>query len=244
MSIDKSKYLQDTLDSYKMKHIPSEVDAFKSKRDEITNALEDHYGSKQYDCFNSGSFAKHTAINIKYDMDVVAPFKKDSFDTLNEMFDDVYDFLSDEYSDAEEVRKQKVSIGVFFKEEDGIKVQIDVVPGRELQQDNYKNDKSLNLFKNDGDTTWQKTNISDQIEHIKGKTDERKVIRLLKIWKKNHNKDYKSFMLELFSIKALKGYSGANDLWEKLKYTMEYIRIMYLTWISSCWILALEQQRS
>lgn len=45
----------------------------------------------------------------------------------------------------------------------------------------------------------------------------------MKIWKKHNNKDYKSFLLELISIKALDGKNSAG-LWEDLKLTMEYIR--------------------
>lgn len=49
--------------------------------------------------------AKHTATNIKFDMDVVEPFKHDAFDTLQNMFDDVYNTLTEKYGSV--VRKQK-----------------------------------------------------------------------------------------------------------------------------------------
>jgi hypothetical protein len=45
------------------------------------------------------------------------------------------------------VRKQKVSIGLdFYADSDGDKIKIDVVPGRELNQDQYKDDENLNLY--------------------------------------------------------------------------------------------------
>ena len=162
-------------------------------------------------------------------MDAVEPFKRDSFETLQAMFDDVYDTLVKEYG-SNVVRKQKVSVGLEFPKEAGDEhsIQIDVVPGRELSNDDYSKTKDLNLCFNEDHWgfkkgTYTKTNISKQIAHISGRTTERNVIRLLKIWKKHKEKDYKSFLLELISIKALDGKSSAG-LWEDLKLTMEYIR--------------------
>ena len=71
--------------------------------------------------------------------------------------------------------------------------------------------------------SYTKTNISKQIEHISGKTSERRVIRLLKIWKKHKGKEYKSFLLELICIKALDG-KASGSLWDDLKTAMEYVR--------------------
>ena len=217
------------MQTHKLQHIQEFVDKVKTKREEIKEVISDHYGNEKYSSFNSGSFAKHTATNIKFDMDVVEPFKHDSFDTLQEMFDDVYSVLVDKYG-SDIVRKQKVSVGLEFPKEEGdeLPVQIDVVPGRELSDDDYSKTKDLNLCFNDDHWgfkkgTYTKTNISKQIEHISGRNTERKIIRLLKIWKKHKDKDYKSFLLELISIKALDGKKSAG-LWEDLKTTMEYIR--------------------
>lgn len=229
MSFDKNKYLSDVLQTHKLHHVQKFVDKVQAKRDNIKKVLSDHYGNKKYTAFNSGSIAKHTATNIKFDMDVVEPFKRDSFDSLQAMFDDVYDILVQEYG-SNVVRKQKVSVGLEFPIEDGdeLPIQIDVVPGRELSDDDYSKTKDLNLCFNEDQWgfkkgTYTKTNISKQIDHISGKNTERKVIRLLKIWKKHNNKDYKSFLLELISIRALDGKNSAG-LWEDLKLTMEYIR--------------------
>lgn len=228
MSFDKNKYLDEVLQTHKLHHIQKFVDKVKAKREEIKDVMSEHYGDKKYAAYNSGSFAKHTATNIKFDMDVVEPFKHNAFDTLQAMFDDEYSTLEEKYGNV--VRKQKVSIGLEFPKEDDdeLPVQIDVVPGRELSGDDYNETKDLNLCFNEDHWgfkkgTYTKTNISKQIDHISGKNSERKVIRLLKIWKKHKDKDYKSFLLELISIKALDGKKSAR-LWEDLKTTMEYIR--------------------
>ena len=228
MSFDKNKYLDEVLETHKMHHIQKFVDKVKAKREEIKHLIADYYGNKKYTAFNSGSIAKHTATNIKFDMDVVEPFKHDTFDTLQNMFDDVYNTLVEKYGDV--VRKQKVSIGLEFpkEEDDELPVQIDVVPGRELSDDDYYQTKDLNLCFNEDHWGFQKgsytkTNISKQIEYISGKTSERRVIRLLKIWKKHKEKEYKSFLLELICIKALDGKKSVS-LWDDLKTAMEYIR--------------------
>ena len=103
------------------------------------------------------------------------------------------------------------------------------MPGRELKDDDYPNSHDLNLCFNEDHWgfkkgTYQKTNIQKQISHIEGKTSERQIIRLLKIWKKQKGKKYKSFVIELAVIRALDGYKGEMGLWPRLKYVMENLR--------------------
>lgn len=229
MATNINQHLLESIETHKMRHIQKEVDAFIAKANEVKNKLESHYDRNMYYTFRSGSFAKHTAINIKFDIDLVVPFKYDSFDTLEAMYNDVYEFLSEEYNDGTSIRKQNVSIGLTFpKNKNGFVVKLDVVPGRELSEDDYSEKKDLNLYFNKDHWgfqkgTRQKTNIQAQIDYISGKSEERKLIRLLKIWKNTNHQDYKSFMLELFTIKAMASYSGGNNLWDKIKYVMAYI---------------------
>ena len=133
-------------------------------------------------------------------------------------------------------KKQKVSIGIeFYADSEGDVVKIDVVPGREFNQDQYKDDQNLNLYvySNYGlfseGSDRLKTNIEAQKSHVNDRaTNEkekiRKIIRLLKIWKVQHSKKYKSFFLELFIIKAVEKCDVSGNLWEKLKTVLEYIR--------------------
>lgn len=231
MAIDKSEHLENVLQTHRMKHINDLVEKYRTKRDEIKETLEEHYNSNIYNPINSGSFAKHTAINTKFDLDIVVPFKRDSFSTIEEMFNDVFDFLKEKYQEEATVRKQKVSIGIIFlADDDGDEISIDVVPGRETKSDDYPDSKDLNIYFNEvtwgfpKDTPYTKTNIQAQIDHIKSKENERKIIRLLKIWKNENRENYKSFLLELFTIKAFKKTDISGNLWEKLKAVMTYIR--------------------
>ncbi|MBR0572969.1 MULTISPECIES: nucleotidyltransferase domain-containing protein [Pasteurellaceae] len=179
-------------------------------------------GTQLYTPFNSGSFKKHTAINSKFDLDLVVPFKKNSFSTIEKMFDDVEEKLRKKYeSSTVTVRRQKVSLGIIFNSEE---INIDVVPAREATKDGFLDDRNLNLHIDLEDKTYLKTNIHNQVEHIKGKDKARSVIRLLKIWKKIHQKNYKSFFIELFVIKAFDDRSPTGTLIEQLKTVLEYIK--------------------
>ncbi len=230
MSLKKQDYLSNVLETHKMSHIEDLVKKFKNKRDVVKEALNNKYSSDIYSPFDSGSFKKHTAINTKFDLDVVVPFKKDSFDTLEKMFDSLYDFLYEEYNDVATVRKQTVSIGIIFEEDDDSDViSLDIVPGRELNKDQYTEDNNLNLFIYNkygvfSSSTYIQTNIQAQIDHIKAKENERKIIRLLKIWNNNDGKEYKSFLLELIAIKAFDKEDITGNLWEKLEKVMTYIK--------------------
>lgn len=230
MAVDKKEHLRKVLETHRMSQIDNLVKKYKSKREDIKEVLIEKYSDKIYTPFNSGSFKKYTAINIKFDLDLVAPFKRNSFDTLEKMFDDIFEFLLDKYKDEATVKKQKVSIGHTFNEdEDGDVISIDVTPGRELNQDKYSEDRYINLFVNSNygliaEKSYLQTNIHSQIDHIKSKGDERKIIRLLKIWKFSNDEKYKSFLLELITIKAFDRMSVTGNLWEMLQTVMEYIR--------------------
>lgn len=233
MSFDKNKYLGRVLESYKMKHVDDLMEKYKDKREEVKDALDVKFSTEKVTrAINSGSYAKHTAINKKFDIDLCQPFKYKGFDTLEEMADAVFNYFNNEYDDKDLVkyktRKQRVSTGLTFLI-DGDEIQMDVVPARELAEDDYTDTNRLNLYvraKGLDPVTSTQTNIQKHIDLIKGKGDERCIIRLLKVWKVNNNKDrIKSFFLELITIRAFEKTSEIpDDLWGKLKMTMEFIR--------------------
>lgn len=236
MATDKTKYLERVLNSHKITKEQSLLDKHIAKRKEIKEALEEKYGSNLYCLFNSGSYAKNTAVNKKFDFDMMVPFKRNSFDTLEEMFSEVYNFLYNKYKSEANVRRQKVSTGLeFYADSDGDVIKVDVVPGRELKLDQYKDDEKLNLYVYDQWGKLQKgseriqSNVKAQINNIRDRaTSEkdsiRKIIRLLKVWKIYNQKTPKSFFLELITIKAFDQKRISGDLWEKLRLVLEFIR--------------------
>jgi len=150
---DKNKHLDCVLSSHKISSEQALLDKHIAKRNEIKEALEIKYESNLYSPFNLGSYAKNTAVNLKFDFDLMAPYKRNAFGsngTLKEMFTDVFEFLKEKHQGKEAtVRDQKVSIGIeFYSDKDGHIVKIDVVPGRELNVDQYKDDDKLNLYVN------------------------------------------------------------------------------------------------
>lgn len=234
MATDKNKHLECVLSSHKISKEQELLDKHIEKRNEVKEALEEKYGNNIYPPFNSGSYAKNTAVNKKFDFDLMAPYKRDAFDTLEKMYNDVYDFLYEKYKDSATVRKQKVSVGLEFNADaDGDVIKIDVVPGRELNQDQYLEDDKLNLYvysqfgKIESGSDRLRSNVKAQIENIRSnaeKSSVRQITRLLKVWKINKGAGPKSFFLELITIKAFDKKEITGDLWDKLKLVMEFIR--------------------
>jgi hypothetical protein len=238
--MNKKEYLESVIDSYKMSKEEKLLEKHKTKKEEIKEALEKKYKENIYSPFNSGSYAKNTAINIKFDFDMVTPFKRNAFGTngtLKQMYEEVYNFLYEKYKNEASIIKQKVSIGLKFNpDRDKDIIKIDVVPGREYNQGQYKDDKNLNLYvyykygNIEAGSEYIKTNIQNQIDNIRNRaTNEkdsiRKIIRLLKVWKTNAEREYpKSFFLELITIRAFDDGKIEGNLWDKLKTTLEYIR--------------------
>jgi len=238
--MDKNLHLNTVIKTHQISKEEKLLNKHIQKKNEVKQALENEYGSNLYAPFNSGSYAKNTAINTKFDFDLVSPFKRNAFGsngTLKEMYESVYDFLYEKYKNEAEVKKQKVSIGLeFYMDRDGDKIKIDVVPGRELNQEQYKSDENLNLYvyykygNFNAGSERIKTNVKAQINNIRNRADKekesiRKIIRLLKVWKNTKN-DYptKSFFLELITIKAFDNSNITGSLWDKLKIVLEYIR--------------------
>ena len=234
MATDKGKHLECVLESHKIKKEQDFLNKHIAKKNEIKEALQKEYSSDMYDPFNTGSYAKHTAVNTKFDFDLIAPYKRNAFDTLKKMYEDVYDFLYAKYKGEATVRKQKVSIGIEFKADaDGDIVKVDVVPGRELKQDQYKEDENINLYvysqygSISAGSERIKTNPKAQIANIKDHAEKdslRHNIKLLKVWKIQNNGTPKSFFLELITIKAFDTKDISGNIWEQLKAVMEYIR--------------------
>ncbi|WP_284462379.1 nucleotidyltransferase [Chryseobacterium sp.] len=237
--MDKSKHLESVIKTHQITKEESLLNKFKNRNKEVKESLEKNYGANIYSPFNSGSYAKNTAINTRFDFDLVCPFKRNAFGangTLKEMYEDVFTVLQEEYKGVATVKKQKVSIGIeFYSDDDGDIIKIDVVPGREFNLDQYKDDQNLNLYvyKQYGlfseGSERLKTNIEAQKAHVidratSEKEKIRKIVRLLKIWKVESGKKYKSFFLELFVIKAVENKDVTGNLWEKLETVLTFIK--------------------
>lgn len=225
-----AKHLDCVLKSHNIENEEALIRAYRTKRDEIKNAIEQEFTSEIYAPMNSGSLKKHTAINLKYDLDIVVPFKKVNSMTLEIMFEKMSAFLSEKYRTETTflgLRPQTVSLGVKFMVDGGI-LDFDIVPGREVTD--YTIDQKLNLYVNQEWGTLAKgashiqTNISKQIANIQENTEAREVIKLLKVWKYHSHYSVKSFFLELIAIRAFHDQTPAsNSRWDKLKFVLQFI---------------------
>ena len=126
MATDKNEHLQKVIDTHNINKVEN-LDKFIAKKNKVKNALNEKFSdNKASNCIDSGSYAKKTAINTKFDIDCCIPFKKKEkedekgYSSLKDMFDDVYKYLKNEYTEdddditKDDVRKQKVSIGLKF----------------------------------------------------------------------------------------------------------------------------------
>lgn len=230
MAKDKNKHLECVLKSHNIENNEDLMKAYRKKRNEVREDLKAKFNDDIYRILHSGSYKKMTAVNIKFDMDLVVPFKKEGADTLEKIFNDLYKYFNEEYRRKDntllEVKKQKIAIGLVFLV-DGQMLDLDIVPSREIN--NYPEDNDLNVYVNDtmgliSKASHIKTNIQKQIDNVSNNSIARDVIKLLKVWKRRNNGQIKSMVLELISIKALDGYAGSTDKWSKLKHVLEYIR--------------------
>jgi hypothetical protein len=200
------QYLEGLLEKYKLTQ--TEIQTIQGRRDNIEAYLRKNFPSKIKTVYNSGSYAKETAINLKYDYDVCIYFNPDSFSTLKEMYNSVYESLKC-YG---QVTKQKVSIRLTQGN-----ASIDVVPGRSLEV--YP--EYANLFVTSNESRIQ-TNIPLHKRYI-SESGCRPIIKLMKIWKIQKGIHYKSFALELLTIQALKNNTN-NDYGYRFQQVLDYVR--------------------
>lgn len=200
------EYLESLLEEEKIDD--EDKEEIKKKRDEVETAIREGFGDKVKTVKYSSSIANHTAINSSKDLDLAIHFNKESFDTLKEIYDAVFDFLDDNYN----VRKQKVSIGL-------TDFDVDVVPGRRIGEEDDRNNDVF-LYRSDDDSRI-KTNIEKHKSHIT-ESGCLNVIKLMKIWKNKWNVKFKSFAMELLVIQALED-STTTGLKDRTKEVLEYI---------------------
>jgi len=189
-------------------HLKANPAAFKSvvaARERVKQWMVDKFGNKLVALpEDTGSFYKRTAIASNYDLDIVLPFKRSSYNSLEEMYYDVYEVVGKEFGGRATVTKQTKAIGLTF-ENNGNPIHFDVVPGREIN--NYAVEKDLNLYVKP-DWIWQKgssfkTNIGVQKRMTVNKPEARTVIKLLKTYRDRNSLPLPTLMVEQCVVDAL-----------------------------------------
>jgi len=201
------QYLQALLEKYSLKD--SDYESVKNKREAVESFLraDRSLGPKIDRFYYSGSYAKKTAINLDYDLDLCVYYKQDSFPSLREMYSETSAALKR----FGQVDERNVSIRL----PQGKGLSVDIVPGRLISAQS----DDINLYSRLRDSQI-KSNIPKHKEYISN-SDCRDVIKLMKIWKHKCGIHYKSFALELLVIEALKGYAK-NDFDPALQRVFSY----------------------
>lgn len=167
-----------------------------AKRKEVKSWISTEFGSQLASApEDAGSFAKKTAILSNYDLDIVVPFKRNSYYSLEEMYNDVYAAVDYKYGSKAIVTKHTKAISIEFSEND-VPIYIDIVPGREIND--YKIDKDLNLFVNK-QSLWKsnssfKTTIQKNV--FTKNPQARKVVKLIKLYKEKNNLSLPSVIID------------------------------------------------
>src|SRR5690606_42101263 len=98
MATNRNEHLKKVLKTHDINKVES-LNKFIAKKNAVKNALNDKFSSeKASNSIDSGSYAKKTAINTKFDIDCCIPFLKkekeddNGYATLEEMFDAVYKY--------------------------------------------------------------------------------------------------------------------------------------------------------
>lgn len=189
-------------------HLKANPTAFKNVvnvREKVKQWMVDKFGNKLVALpVDTGSFYKRTAIASNFDLDIILPFKRSSYNSLKEMYYDVYEVVGNAFGDRAMVTKQTKAIGLTFKN-NGNPIHFDVVPGREIR--NYAIEKDLNLYVKP-DWIWQrgssfKTNVGVQKSITVNKPEARTVIKLLKTYRDRNRLPLPSLMVEQCVVEAL-----------------------------------------
>jgi predicted nucleotidyltransferase len=220
------KYLNYTLKQFD----DSKCNVLHEKANQLKRKLYREYKGDLtcYPNFN-GSAVKGTSIQGS-DIDIQLRFKKQG-QTIEENFNDVLNFLEEELHDPElnGIRTQKHSIGITFKI-NGEKHRIDVVPSRasmNAQQDDYIYVNNTSFF---GKPTFKKINSKKQLKGFNFNSQEKRVVKLLKVLKKENSLNIKSIYLELLVKKAFENNRMPINtelcLHKVLKYIADNIQIL------------------
>jgi hypothetical protein len=196
------------------------------KRDQIKDFLSYKFkGMLSGTPVNWGSTARGTAVGDNFDFDIIVPFSVSSFNSLEEMYNTMYEALYRKFDGVNaKVRKQKRSLGVTFYF-NSLELHFDVVPGREIN--NYRADKELNLFVRP-ENFWSrpsriKTNLNAHRDMTVNRPDERKVVKLLKLYRDRNGLNAKSTVIQHIVIQSFDYQTPSYSLSDNLIYAMEYI---------------------
>lgn len=227
LPFNSDEYLKALLTDENLKNNSGLFNNVKLFRERVKHWLNGKFGGKLV-CFpeDTGSFTKRTAISSNFDLDIILPFKCDSFSTLEDMYNFTYVTIEQEFYGMATVTKQTKSIGLTF-EKDGEYIHFDIVPGREIN--NYLSDRDLNLYVRP-DWAWQKgssfkTNVFTQKKMTVNNPEARRVIQLMKMYRDRNGLQLPTLIIDQSVVEALSddNFGVTSSDTENLLNSMDYI---------------------
>lgn len=218
-------YLRKLLHDENLKAKPNLLQEALDKRAYLRQWLITRFGNKLVaKPEDVGSFNSRTAIASSFDLDVIVPFSKSSYNTLEDMYNDVYNAIKIEFGKSASVVKQTRGIGVSFGNNES-RVHIDIVPGREIN--NYFVEKDLNLYVRPN-SFWErgssfKTNVRVQKEMTLYQPEARRVIKLLKSYHSRNGLSLPSIIITQCVVAAMNQHGVYPSDTDNLLISMEYI---------------------
>jgi hypothetical protein len=174
-----------------------------------------------------GSTEENTALTDDFDIDLIVPFAPLSFPSIESMYDELYCFIENNFSDEDliKIRPQKKSIGLIFNL-DGDEYKIDVVPYKLSPKKGNKTSGYLfvnnnSFFKND---TFTKTDIA-KLKEIKLNPTQQKIHVAIKNWKRNFDVPLSSHLAKHLIMEAYIANQGIipRDFTKKLIMVIRHI---------------------
>ncbi len=194
------EFLKNLLESQNL--LPKQEAALEANKKEVTDFLRAEFGAAPVIKY-AGSHAKGTAIRESYDLDIVCYFPSTDTRTLKEIRDDVSAHLNKRYLMQDKSSAERITNLKNASAPSGY--HIDVVPGKFIE-----GSKDVFLHVAYGDKERMQTNLKTHIDQVanSGCVD---VIRLAKLWNCRNNMDIKTFVLEIFVVRALTGSRNKSN---------------------------------
>lgn len=214
------EYLKQVLASQELSPDGAEMKALHAHKEEITDFLRKEFGTLP-EIKYAGSYAKGTMIKESYDLDIVCYFPSSDQRSLKEIHDEVKEHLEKQY--AIEEKASAVRILDLKSAASPTGYHIDVVPGRFIADSS-----DVFLHVTYGEKERMQTNLKAHINHIVRSQCEQN-IALAKLWNCRNSLSLKTFVVELFVVEALSGFSEKSDLQKSFKHVLEAFRDQFQT---------------
>lgn len=227
MPFDSDRYLAQLLCNNSIKNDSTLYDRAIIQRENIKQHISTAFPGQIINArpINWGSTAKGTAIGDCFDFDIIIPFSKSSFNSLEEMYNSVYDAMHRKYNAFNcDVRKQRRSIGITVHTGEN-ELHFDVVPGREIND--YRTDGELNLYERNRDfwtkPTRIKTNVKTHKQQTVNRPEERKVIKLVKLYRDINGLKISSSAIQHLVLDCFEEQFASQSISENFLLSLDYI---------------------